>query len=300
MCCLKLRCVQTHTVTDPATHKESNLSNYSSYVVLQSKRCMNYIPPQCVPKVRPMSILFHHHNNNICMQLNSTNYDVAHYTTAYSAFLHEVSFFNKFPHVSRADKGAVPKPYAGYTHFDTWLLVFHVYYRKCQLWTVYTNTVNFPTIVLAKSCYEKELSLATKSKKSFIQLRRQLLSLLVYSIICRLQQQLWMTWENRSTGKKSVPVPLISQYIYTMGCIFSQHFSPETISSITTYYFDDDSSSSSSSSNSNNNNNNNNNNNRRPRRRHNHVATRILSIFAHSAQSNHCTSIRPEAWTVES
>jgi hypothetical protein len=41
------------------------------------------------------------------MQLNSTNYDVGHYTTAYSALLHEVNFFNENPHVSWVDRGAV-------------------------------------------------------------------------------------------------------------------------------------------------------------------------------------------------
>ena len=46
----------TNTYIDPATHKESNLPNYSSYVVLQSKRYMDYIPPQWTPEVRPMSI----------------------------------------------------------------------------------------------------------------------------------------------------------------------------------------------------------------------------------------------------
>jgi hypothetical protein len=98
-----------------------------------------------------------------------------------------------------------------------------------------------------------------------------------------------MTWETRKTGKKPVPVPLISQYIYTMECIFS-HFSPETlINSITAYYFDDDSNSKCSS-----------NINNRRHRRHNHLATRSLSIFAHSAQFNHCASIRPEGWAVES
>jgi hypothetical protein len=73
-------CTNTHTVIDTAKHKESNLPNYSSYVVLRSKQLHGLRTSQGVPKFRPISV-FHH--NNKCMQLNSTNYDVAHYTTAY-------------------------------------------------------------------------------------------------------------------------------------------------------------------------------------------------------------------------
>jgi hypothetical protein len=45
-------CTNTHSHRS----RNTNLPNYSSYVALQSKRCMDYIPPQRVPKVRPMLI----------------------------------------------------------------------------------------------------------------------------------------------------------------------------------------------------------------------------------------------------
>jgi len=95
--CLKLTCVPTHTVIDPATHKESiSQITHPTRFYDQNAAWIVYLHRRC-QKSGPRQSSFHHHNNNKCMQLNSTNYDVAHYTTAYSAFLHEVNFFDKFP-----------------------------------------------------------------------------------------------------------------------------------------------------------------------------------------------------------